>query len=130
LDDSTITSNRDKLLRFWALINPLNFPNNISMFVVMILCRSDGLQIIRPDVEYSNITLRITDGDQMRLLFGEHARGNTVLPFNDFLRECVVFQCPESQNTGLELLIFANIDIKFTITDGNQIRVSLIDIHA
>lgn len=118
-DDSTITSDGDERLRLRALVNPLYLPNNISVLVVKILCRSDRLKVISPDVEYSNITLRITDGNQMRLLFGEHTRSNTIIPLEVSLGESRVLQCPESQDTGLEFLILRDVDVVLTITNGD-----------
>lgn len=68
LNDTAITCYRDKSLRLCVSVNPLNFPNNIRMFIVEVFGARDWCVIFGANIENGNVSLTIADRNQMRIL--------------------------------------------------------------
>jgi hypothetical protein len=89
---------------------------------------SDGLLIAGTDVVNRNVSMRVTNCNQVRILFRELAAGNGMLSLDDLLREIRVFQGPEAQHALLKGLSAVNIIL--SITNSDQIWVRHVNINA
>jgi len=101
-DDSSISWDCNKTLTLSISVNPLKLPNDISMLVINIFAFSNwSCIIISSDIVNGNITMRITDSNQMRGLSGELTASNGVFRINNFLWETWILQSPECKDTSI-----------------------------
>ena len=81
-------------------------------------------------IENRNVSVGVSDSDQMRLLFGELAASDAMLGLDDFFWEIRVLQSPEAEKPCLQLLLIGAIDVILAISDRNQVSVHFVDIDA
>ena len=130
LDDSTITCNRNQSLRLSVPVDPLHLPNDVGVLGVQVLCRGDGPVVLALDVEDSHVSLRVADGDQVRVLLREGTGRDAVVPLVVLLRESRVFERPESKDALLEVTGLGHDDVELTVTNSNEVLVLRVDVHA
>jgi len=53
-----------------------------------------------------------------------------VLVGNNFFREIGVLKSPEAKKTLLKFAVIYTVNIVFSVTNRNEIRVELVDVHA
>jgi len=130
LDDSTITCNGYQSLRFGVSVDPLHLPNDVGVLGVQVLCGGDRPVALALDVEDCHVSLRVADGDQVRVLLREGAGRDAVVPLVVLLWESRVFQRPESQDSFLKVTGLGHDDIELTVTNSNEVLVLRVDVHA
>jgi len=52
-------------------LHPLNFPNNVGVLRLHVFGFSNGALVITTDIVNGDVTVRITNSDKVRVLFGE-----------------------------------------------------------
>ena len=87
LNDTTITTYWNESFTFGFSINPLNFPNNISMLSIKIHTISDWFAISRSNVKDGNITLWITNSNEIWVFLGELTTCDRIVMMDEKLRE-------------------------------------------
>jgi len=130
LNDTAVARNRDQGLSLVVSLHPLDFPNDVAMLTVKVTRLRNGLGVMIAHIVDSNVTMRVTNSNQMGLFLGELATSDTVLGLDDSLGEVGVFQRPEAEKTWLENAVVSAVNIELTVTDSDQIGVGHIDVHA
>lgn len=130
LDDSSVARDGHEGLNLALLGDPLDIPNDIIVLTVQVFALSDGAQVIGSNVVDHDVTVGVSGSYQMGLLLGELATSDTVVSFDDLLREVRVLQSPEAEHTWLEEFVVLARDIVLSVTNSNKFLVLHVDVHA
>jgi hypothetical protein len=72
--------------------------------------------------------MRVADCNQVRISLRKLTASDAVVRLDELLWERGVLKRPETQVTTLKLVVLLNADIVLTVTSGDKIRVSFVDI--
>ena len=129
LDDTTITRNGDKEFSLTVSLDPVDFPNDVCVLLIDILGGGDWLRAVRVShIVDGDVTMRVSNSDQMWLFLRELAACDRVISSDNLLWELRILEGPEAKKTWLEVFIASLSDFWLSISNGDQIWVSDIDI--
>jgi hypothetical protein len=130
LNNAAIARDRDEELSLAFSLDPLDFPDDVTVLAIEVLALGHWFVIVRPHIVNGNVSVRVANSNQGWILLGELTTRDTVLRLNHLLRVSRILQSPETEVAILEVTILHAADIELTVTSGNQILVSLVDIDA
>ena len=94
LDDSAISGDRDERFALALTLDPMKLPNDLSVSSIEVSALNHRLIGVILNIENRDDTVRVTGGDQIRLLDRELTASDTVVCSDDLLRIVRILQSP------------------------------------